>query len=134
MSDLTERVSYLEGLARGLNMNDRDAQNRVWMGIISVLGDMAREMESIQEEQGRLESYVGDMDEDLLELETSILTSPDQLECAICGHLIMPGDEESLDLTCPECGEPVWGPDDTLDMRSEASPGSDALNQSSELE
>ena len=119
MSDLTERVSYLEGLARGMNMDDRDAQNRIWMGIISVLSDVAREVESIQREQGRLETYVGDMDEDLLELESSVLGAPDEFQCTICGHPVIPDDEDTLELICPECGDPMWEPEDNLDMTTE---------------
>ena len=127
MSELTERVSYLEGLVRGLDVGDRDAQSRVWQGIVSVLGDLAREMDALQEGQGRLESYVGDVDEDLMEIENALLGDDDAVPaCAVCGQPIeRHGDEESLELICPECGETTFDPDEPLSMNRVERDGED---------
>lgn len=136
MSELRERASYLEGLVRGIDLSDSDAQSRVWHGIISLLGDMAREVDDLQHSHNRLESYLGDMDEDLMDLEDSVLGEVDaQYMCAACGRPILPDDTETLELTCPECGETTWDPDEELGMaadgRQEAdrvtSPGDDRM-------
>ncbi len=118
MSELTERVSYLEGLLQGLDISDRDAQSRMMNGIVSVLGDVAREITVLSEGQEQIETYLGDMDEDLMEIEDTIFGEDDaDAVCGMCGIPVeqIP-DDESLELICPDCGETVWDPTDDLDM------------------
>jgi hypothetical protein len=62
-------VSYLQGLAQGLNASPQSVEGKLLVVIIDILGDMAEEIRNSQMAQADLETYVENMDEDLADLE-----------------------------------------------------------------
>lgn len=66
--DLRERVAYLQGLARGLHLDD-SPQGRVLDELIGVLGSFADSVQGVRESQERLEEYLTEVDYDLSVLE-----------------------------------------------------------------
>ncbi|QIA28237.1 hypothetical protein DYI95_005900 [Thermaerobacter sp. PB12/4term] len=72
MARLRQRVAYLNGLAAGLNLSAQSAEGRVLAGIIEVLDAMAEEMERLDGRLGELAEYLGELDQDLFDLEEAI--------------------------------------------------------------
>lgn len=126
MSKLTDRVSYLKGLAEGMKLNtDKDA-NKLLLEMLNILSDMAEDVETIVEDVAELDEYVETIDDDLADLEETLFADDEEDEdfddeeeddelisyaCPSCGHEIefrasdVDFDEDYL---CPACGKPVF--------------------------
>ena len=128
MSKLTDRISYLQGLAEGMKLNPEKDSHRLIAGILEVLGEVGQSFEALAEAHGELSDYVESIDEDLADLEADLYDDDDEeaaeeedeeepfestieYECPHCGHMItidpddVDFDEESL---CPECGKDLF--------------------------
>lgn len=119
MKNIKEKVAYLQGLARGLDIDESSKEGRVLSGIIDVLGDMAEHMEDFEIAQSDLEEYVESIDEDLYDLEEDILGIDDlddemvEMECPKCHEIVcfeadIVDDEDLIEVTCPNCDEVVY--------------------------
>ena len=65
MSKLTDRISYLQGLAEGMKLNPEKDSNRLILEILDVLGEVGDSFEALAESHGELSDYVesiGDLD------------------------------------------------------------------------
>ena len=69
MSKLTDRVSYLKGLADGLNLDMEQGSNKLLMEILNLLGDVTEEIEELDDDLEELDEYVESIDDDLADLE-----------------------------------------------------------------
>ena len=72
MDYLFQRVSYLQGLADGLGVDESTKEGKLLIQIIEVLGEFAEVLEEVVEEQRDLEEYVNYIDEDLSDVEDEI--------------------------------------------------------------
>lgn len=68
MSKLTDRTSYLKGLADGMNLSREKDANKLILEILDVLRDMATELEEVRMDVDDLDEYMAGMNEDLLDL------------------------------------------------------------------
>ena len=126
MSKLTDKVSYLKGLADGMKLNmDKDA-NKLIMEILGALGEFADEIQVMADAHDELNEYVESIDDDLADLEDTLFgDEEDELEededvgdneiityaCPECGHEIeFRADDVDLseDYLCPACGKPIF--------------------------
>ncbi len=72
MGNIKERVAYLQGLTQGLNISLHSAEGKLLIHIVDVLDDMAEAINDICMEQEDLKTYVGSMDDDLVNLEEEV--------------------------------------------------------------
>ena len=72
MSRLTDRISYLQGLAEGMKLNPAKDSHRLILGILEVLGEVGESFEALAESHGELSDYVESIDEDLADLEADL--------------------------------------------------------------
>ena len=132
MSKLTDRISYLQGLAEGLKLNAEKDSNRLILEIINVLGEVGDSVEALTESHGQLGDYVESIDEDLADLEAEIFGNdedeedgddgdsrgegeaeegPILYECPHC-HTTVEIDPEGVDFNeaapCPSCGKELF--------------------------
>lgn len=121
MGNIKERVAYLQGLTRGLNVNEQSAEGRVLVQMVDVLQDMAEELHCLHSGQEDLENYVETIDEDLTDLEEEVYEEGDDLEmvevdCPSCHETVafeadLLNDDDALEVTCPNCGDVVYDTD-----------------------
>ena len=127
MSKLTDRISYLQGLAEGMKLNPEKDANKLILGIIDVLGEVGDAFDALAESHGELSEYVESIDEDLADLEADLYDDEDEdladdedegeetgfieYECPHCGHVIEI-DEDDVDFDedarCPACGKELF--------------------------
>ena len=132
MSKLTDKISYLQGLAEGMKLNQEKDSNRLITGILDVLGEVGESFEALAEAQEELSNYVESIDEDLADLEANLYDEEDEdlaeedesdegegedlggallYECPHC-HAEVELDPEELDLEkdqpCPNCGKELF--------------------------
>lgn len=125
MKNIREKISYLQGLAQGLDIRDSSKEGKVLSGIIDILGDMAEQLEDIGDAQTDLEEYVETIDEDLYELEDEFFGDEIddeemvEVECPNCKEIVcfdadIVDDEDLIEVTCPNCDEVVYVNDQDL--------------------
>ena len=66
---ITEKVSYIKGLAEGLSLDEKTAEGKVLSAIIDALEDIAKAVSDLKEDTEYLDSYIEEIDEDLGALE-----------------------------------------------------------------
>ena len=131
MSKLTEKISYLQGLAEGIRLDPEKDANRLILGILDAMGEVGENLEALAEAHGELSEYVESIDEDLADLEADLFDEEDDeypeeddgededieldgvltYECPHCGETVEL-DPEELDLEeehlCPNCGKELF--------------------------
>ncbi len=127
MSKLTDRISYLQGLAEGMKLNPEKDSHKLIIGILEVLGEVGESFEALAESHSELSDYVESIDEDLADLEADLYDDEDEdlaeqeedeefestieYECPHCGAMINidPDDVDFDEETkCPECGKDLF--------------------------
>ena len=112
MSKLTDKISYLQGLAEGMKLNPEKDSHRLILGILDVLGDVGVAFEALAEAHGELaeahgelSNYVESIDEDLADLEADLFDEDGDLDRK--GFSTENAEEEEYTLIEYEC--PHWG-------------------------
>ena len=111
MSKLTDRISFLKGMAAGMKLNMDKDNNKLLLEMLNVMGEMAEEMAAMTEAHNDLNEYVESIDDDLAELEESLFG-----EETMDGEDIDGEDDEDEDefgeddlivYACPHCGTEI---------------------------
>lgn len=118
MGNIKEKVAYLQGLTKGLNVSDASSEGKLILNIIDVLDDMAEEIKNVHMVHEDLENYVETIDEDLTELEEEVYEEEldedyVEVECPFCHETVafeseLLDDDDAVEVTCPHCGEVVY--------------------------
>lgn len=116
MSRLTDRISYLQGLAEGMKLNPDKDSHRLILGILDVLGEVGESIEALAESHGELSNYVESIDEDLADLEADLYDDEDEelAEEAAAGYADM------IEYECPHCGAKIEIDPDEVDFDEDA--------------
>ncbi len=128
MANIKEKVAYLQGLTRGLNVSDQSSEGKLLINMVDVLHDMAEEINCIHVAQEDLENYVETIDEDLTDLEEEVYEDVHdvemvEVECPTCHEVVtfetdLLHDDDAIEVTCPSCGGVVY--ENTLEYADEA--------------
>lgn len=118
LQHLRERISFIQGLAEGINLGANSREGRLLGEMISVLGDMADSIAEVKMAQNQLEQIVESMDDDLVQLEEDVYDEDDdedlvEVECPSCQEMVcfdaeLLDEEGILEVTCPTCDEVVF--------------------------
>ncbi len=131
MKGITDRTSYLRGLAEGLGIDREKAENKLMLEMLSVMEEMASKLQELDSDVDELDEYVASMESDLSDLEDLVYADGDEedaddfeefdadeelpVSCPHCGKefLIKAGDINFNDaIACPACGENVLDAED----------------------
>ncbi len=123
--DLTEQVSYLQGLTEGLNINDSGPQSRIISGMLEVLNEITINMRDMRNHIFELNEYVDSIDDDLCEIleglgGTTTRKNTVEVECSNCKErlyfdaCVLEG-EDTIEIVCPRCNEVVFINDGSFD-------------------
>ncbi|MBP2652994.1 MAG: hypothetical protein H6Q73_563 [Firmicutes bacterium] len=123
MSNIKEKVSYLQGLTKGLNVTDQSTEGKLMLNVVDVLHNMAEEIHYLETTQEDMETYMETIDEDLSDLEDVVYEEAEdmevvEVECPDCHETVafessLLNDDDIIEVTCPNCGEVVY--ENTLD-------------------
>ena len=103
MKYLRERVSYLKGLAEGMQISDSTNEGKLLKAIIDVLDDIALSVDDIEEVQEQLSEQIDEIDESLAEVESILFDDEyDEDDGEECDE-----DECDTEIECPHCGENI---------------------------
>lgn len=103
--NITEKVSYIKGLAEGLSLDDSTKDGKILAAIIDVLDDMSHQVEDIDMDLSDLTDVVTDIDEAVSDLEEDFYGDDDEeYHHCDCGC----EDEDDLyEITCPKCNNSI---------------------------
>ena len=111
MSKLTDRISFLKGMAAGMKLNMDKDSNKLMLEMLTVMGEMAEEMAAMTEAHNDLNEYVESIDDDLADLEETLFGEED----GEIDEEMAEGDDEEADMddddlivyACPHCGHEI---------------------------
>lgn len=124
LKDISEKVSYLQGLSEGLNVSDGSPQGKIIAGILAVLEDINGEIINIKSNFEDFKEYVESIDDDLFDLEENLNRDDDsdytEVKCASCGEKLyfsseVMDDDDVIEIICPNCNEVVFINDGSFD-------------------
>jgi hypothetical protein len=121
MSYLKEKVSYLRGLAEGMQISDATNEGKLLKAMLEVMDDFALAIDDMEEIQEQLGEQVDTIDEDLAEIERVVFDEEEddenddfcvsEIECPYCKEKIVIDDEvvneETETLECPSCHKSI---------------------------
>ncbi|MCR4434255.1 MAG: CPXCG motif-containing cysteine-rich protein [Clostridiales bacterium] len=123
MSYLKERVSYLKGLAEGLQISDTTNEGKLIKALIDVMDDFAIAVDDLEELHDQMSEQLDSIDEGLAEVERAVFDDEEdedeedeedgfiEIECPHCHEDIHISadmmDEEKNTVECPNCHETI---------------------------
>lgn len=72
MMHLSEKVSYLKGMAEGMQLQQQSREGRLVLELLELIDDLIVEFERAADRQDELHDYVDAIDEDLRNLESFV--------------------------------------------------------------
>ncbi len=78
MEKLCEKVSFLKGLATGLNLQPDTPQNQILLQMLDVLDAVVKEIDTVQEKIDSLDEFATMVSDDLGELEDIVYEQDDE--------------------------------------------------------
>lgn len=100
---VSEKVSYLKGLAEGLGVDDTTKEGKVIGAIIDALNDIALTLGDIDEELNNVADVMTDLKESVNLLEDEVYGEYDD-ECC-CDEDDF--EDDMYEITCPKCGNSI---------------------------
>lgn len=121
---ITEKVSYLKGLAEGLKLDETTKEGQILKVMIEALEDIALTVSDLEDNIAELGEYVESIDDDLSDIEEELFGDEDdyddddeeeenkdgdyyEVECPTCREIIYLDQElaDKDEIKCPNCGE-----------------------------
>ena len=130
MSEISNQVSYLKGLAEGMAISEKSDEGKLISKLIEVLSEAADELDALWARNDELETRINELDEEMYAAEMDIDAIYDDIEgdSEFEGYLDDEDEDEDDDfldmyddegdlfeIMCPECGEDVVVDFDMLD-------------------
>lgn len=108
---ICEKVSYIKGLAEGLELDGSTKEGKVLNAIIDLLTDIAEEIDYIEEDYAELTEQVDAVDEDLAAVEDFLYEDEDEDDCD-CGCC---DDDDLYEVECPKCHDIIYLDEEMLE-------------------
>lgn len=116
---LSEKVSYIKGLADGLTLDENNKQDKLIAAIIEVLEDVALSIEEVECGCGEICDQIDAVDEDLAALESDFYGDDDEEcdgNCCDCDFDCCDDDDDcEYEVECPKCRDLIYLTEEMLD-------------------
>ena len=124
---VTERASYIKGLADGLELDKSTKEGKLIDALIELVSDMADAISELEEDVQTAYDYCEELDEDLGAVEEYLLDEDCDCDCDdydcdcdcdgdcdLCDEDCELDGEDYFEVECPSCGETICF-DSTID-------------------
>ena len=114
--DICEKITYIKGLAEGLDLDTTTKEGKILNAIIDLLGDITEEICDIEEGCDELCEQIDAVDEDLANLEELIYgDDEDDCDCDCDCDDCCDCDDEVYEIECPACNDVIYLDADMLE-------------------
>lgn len=113
---LTEKMSYLQGLLNGMEIDNSTKEGKALLQMSEVMFEMVLYIEDLQSQVDELTELCDILDQDLGQVESDIYDD-DNFECDECDKCLDDEDDEEgfdfddedelYEVTCPSCGDTI---------------------------
>lgn len=111
MNSISSKVAYLEGLAKGLEIDKNSNEGKLLFEIINVLYDISEEISDLSTAHKSLHEYIDEIDDELCDLSDSIgYDGYESIEDAY---------DNFEEIKCPNCDEQVYIDKDIIEQRED---------------
>ncbi len=117
---ISEKISYIKGLAEGLALDTNTKEGKVLSAIIDLLGDMVDEIDAIDEACAEIGEQLDAVDEDLSALEDDFYADEDDFDDEDDDEYF---DDDVYEVECPNCHEIIYLDESMLEEEEMACPG-----------
>ncbi|HOO04900.1 MAG TPA: hypothetical protein PLH83_00140 [Ruminococcus sp.] len=134
---LTEKMSYLQGLIDGLDIDSSTKEGKALLQMSEVMSEMVLYVEDLQSQVDELTELCDILDEDLGMVEDDLYEDDDDLDCESCGECFdddddddeddFDDDDELYEVTCPSCGDAILLDEGMIEEGSINCPNCDEL-------
>lgn len=134
---LTEKMSYLQGLIDGLDIDDSTKEGKALLAMTEVMNELVLYVEDLQSQVDELTELCDILDEDLGSVEEDIYDFDDDCDCDCCDDDCDCCDDEDDDfdfdddelyeVICPTCGDSILLDESIIDEGSMNCPNCDEL-------
>lgn len=106
---ISEKVSYIKGLAEGMKIDDSTNEGKITLQILDVLNDIALQLEDVDGELDDVADVVGELEESVYDLEDVVYGDDDEdCDCDCdCDDDCDCGDDDLYEITCPKCNNSI---------------------------
>ena len=115
---ISEKISYIKGLAEGLALEGDTKEGKVLLAIIDLLDDMVDEIDAIDEACAEIGEQLDAVDEDLSLLEDDFYYDEDEDEDDEDEYF----DDDVYEVQCPNCNEIIYLDESMLEEEEMACP------------
>ena len=124
--NLTEKMSYLQGLLAGLEIDTSTKEGKVLIQMSEVMAEMVLYINDLQSQVDELTELCDILDEDLGEVEKEVFDCENCDECGECfdddddddDEYDLEDDDELYEVTCPTCGDTILVDESMIDEGS----------------
>ncbi len=124
--NLTEKMSYLQGLLAGLEIDTSTKEGKVLIQMSEVMAEMVLYIDDLQSQVDELTELCDILDEDLGEVEKEVFDCENCDECGECfdddddddDEYDLEDDDELYEVTCPTCGDTILVDESMIDEGS----------------
>ena len=108
MSELTDRVAFLRGLAEGMQLDASKPEAKMILKMLELMDEIAKDNDDLHKQLDELNEYMESIDEDLSDMEEDIygdMSDADEEEEDEDEEDEEDDDERTVEYSCPYCGE-----------------------------
>lgn len=136
---LTEKMSYLQGLIDGLEIDNTTKEGKALLQMSEVLSELVLYVEDLQSQVDELTELCDILDEDLGQVEDDFYDDDENYGCGKCEGGCLDDDDEDDDydfdddddelyeVTCPSCGDTILLDEGMIEEGSINCPNCDEL-------
>jgi DNA-directed RNA polymerase subunit delta len=103
MKRISDRTSYLRGLAEGLNIDKEKSENKLLLEMLAVMEEMAAKIQELDSDVDELDEYMASMESDLSDVEDLLFADGEEDDFDEDFEDLE--DDEEVDVNCPHCGK-----------------------------
>ncbi|MDE5569927.1 MAG: hypothetical protein K2I82_04655 [Ruminococcus sp.] len=120
---LTEKMSYLQGLLNGLEIDSSTKEGKALIQMSEVMAELVIYVEDLQSQVDELTELCDILDEDLGQVEEELFDCDSCEECDECfseedDDYELDDDDELYEVTCPTCGDTILVDEGMIDEGS----------------
>lgn len=114
---LTEKMSYLQGLLDGLDIDNSTKEGKALIQMADVMNELVAYVEDLQSQVDELTELCDILDQDLGEIEDDFYEDMDDCDFEDCDDCFdeddddedydFDDDDELYEITCPSCGDTI---------------------------